>query len=313
MLDRETLELLLSPWYLGLLGLCVGSFLNVVIYRLPVMMRREWLDDCEQQLSATQELQDLLKFSPAQAQAVAEGVAPVRQALDALPPLGLVAPRSRCPHCGHQLRWHENLPVLGWLRLGGKCASCKAPISFRYPFIELLTGLLFFGIGWQIGPQLAALLYCGFAAALVALAGIDWDTTYLPDSITQPLLWMGLVAAGAGMLPVTLPAALIGAVVGYLSLWSIYWVFKLLTGKEGMGYGDFKLLAGLGAWLGWQMIVPIALLASLIGALVGLSLKMSGGLREGRYVPFGPFLAGGGLTVLLIGPRIVMGWLGLPG
>lgn len=313
MLDRDTLDLLLSPWYLGLLGLCVGSFLNVVIYRLPVMMRREWLDDCQQQLSATQELQDLLKFSPAQALAVAEGVAPVRQALDALPPLGLVAPRSRCPHCGHQLRWHENLPLLGWLRLGGKCASCKAPISFRYPFIELLTGLLFLGIGWQIGPQLTALLYCGFAAALVALAGIDWDTTYLPDSITQPLLWMGLVAAGAGMLPVTLPSALIGAVVGYLSLWSIYWVFKLLTGKEGMGYGDFKLLAGLGAWLGWQMIVPIALLASVIGALVGLYLKLSGGLREGRYVPFGPFLAGGGLTVLLIGPRLVMGWLGLPG
>lgn len=313
MLNRETLDLLLSPWYLGLLGLCVGSFLNVVIYRLPVMMRRGWLDDCQQQLAASEELQEVLKFSPAQAQAVADGVQPVRQALDALPPLGLVTPRSRCPHCGHQLRWHENLPLLGWLRLGGKCASCKAPISFRYPFIELLTGLLFLGIGWQVGPQFAALLYCGFAAALVALAGIDWDTTYLPDSITQPLLWVGLVAAGAGMLPVTLPSALIGAVVGYLSLWSIYWVFKLLTGKEGMGYGDFKLLAGLGAWLGWQMIVPIALLASVIGALVGLSLKVSGGLREGRYVPFGPFLAGGGLTVLLIGPRTVMAWLGLPG
>ncbi len=313
MLDRDVLALLLSPWYLGLLGLCVGSFLNVVIYRLPVMMRRGWLDDCQQQLAATDELQDLLRLTPAQAQAVADGVQPVRQALDALPPLGLVMPRSRCPHCGHQLRWHENLPLLGWLRLGGKCASCKAPISFRYPFVELLTGLIFLGIGWTVGPQFAALLYCGFAAALVALAGIDWDTTYLPDSITQPLLWAGLVAAAAGMLPVSLPSSLIGAVVGYLSLWSIYWVFKLLTGKEGMGYGDFKLLAGLGAWLGWQMIVPIALLASVIGAAVGVYLKVSGGLREGRYVPFGPFLAGGGLTVLLIGPRTVMAWLGLPG
>jgi leader peptidase (prepilin peptidase)/N-methyltransferase len=313
LLDRDVFELLLSPWYLGLLGLCVGSFLNVVIYRLPVMMRRGWLDDCQQQLAATDELQDLLRFTPAQAQAVAEGVQPVRQALDALPPLGLVMPRSRCPHCGHQLRWHENLPLLGWLRLGGKCASCKAPISFRYPFVELLTGLLFLGIGWTVGPQFAALLYCGFAAALVALAGIDWDTTYLPDSITQPLLWAGLVAAAAGMLPVSLISSLIGAVVGYLSLWSIYWVFKLLTGKEGMGYGDFKLLAGLGAWLGWQMIVPIALIASVIGAAVGVYLKVSGGLREGRYVPFGPFLAGGGLTVLLIGPRTVMAWLGLPG
>ncbi|OWQ86768.1 prepilin peptidase [Roseateles terrae] len=312
-MDRDVFELLLSPWYLGLLGLCVGSFLNVVIYRLPVMMRRGWLDDCQQQLAATDELQDLLRLSPAQAQAVADGVLPVRQALDALPPLGLVMPRSRCPHCGHQLRWHENLPVLGWLRLGGKCASCKAPISLRYPCVELLTGLLFLGIGWTVGPQFAALLYCGFAAALVALAGIDWDTTYLPDSITQPLLWAGLVAAAAGMLPVSLQSSLIGAVVGYLSLWSIYWVFKLLTGKEGMGYGDFKLLAGLGAWLGWQMIVPIALLASVIGAAVGVYLKVSGGLREGRYVPFGPFLAGGGLTVLLIGPRTVMAWLGLPG
>lgn len=186
MLDRDVFELLLSPWYLGLLGLCVGSFLNVVIYRLPVMMRRGWLDDCQQQLAATDELQDLLRLPPAQAQAVADGVQPVRQALDTLPPLGLVMPRSRCPHCGHQLRWHENLPLLGWLRLGGKCASCKAPISFRYPFVELLTGLLFLGIGWTVGPQFAALLYCGFAAALVALAGIDWDTTYLPDSITQP-------------------------------------------------------------------------------------------------------------------------------
>ena len=313
MLDRDVLELLLSPWYLGLLGLCVGSFLNVVIYRLPVMMQRQWLDDCEVQLSSVEDLQQVLKLSPEQAQAVATGVQPVRSALQALPKLGLVTPRSRCPQCGHQLRWHENLPVLGWLRLGGKCASCKARIALRYPAVELLIGLLFLGIGWQVGPQFAALLYCGFAAALVALAGIDWDTTYLPDSITQPLLWAGLAAAGLGMLPVALPASLAGAAVGYLSLWSIYWIFKLVTGKEGMGYGDFKLLAGLGAWLGWQMILPIALLASLIGAAVGLYLKVSGGLREGRYVPFGPFLAGGGLTVLLIGRQPVMTWLGLPG
>jgi len=313
LLDRDVLELLLSPWYLGLLGLCVGSFLNVVIYRLPVMMQRQWLDDCEVQLSSVEDLQQVLKLSPEQAQAVATGVQPVRSALQALPKLGLVTPRSRCPQCGHQLRWHENLPVLGWLRLGGKCASCKARIALRYPAVELLIGLLFLGIGWQVGPQFAALLYCGFAAALVALAGIDWDTTYLPDSITQPLLWAGLAAAGLGMLPVALPASLAGAAVGYLSLWSIYWIFKLVTGKEGMGYGDFKLLAGLGAWLGWQMILPIALLASLIGAAVGLYLKVSGGLREGRYVPFGPFLAGGGLTVLLIGRQPVMTWLGLPG
>ncbi|SEL69594.1 leader peptidase (prepilin peptidase) / N-methyltransferase [Roseateles sp. YR242] len=313
MLDREVLELLLSPWYLGLLGLCVGSFLNVVIYRLPVMMQRQWLADCENQLSSSEDLEQALKLTPAQAQAVAASVLPVRQALEALPPLGLVTPRSRCPHCGHQLRWHENLPLLGWLRLRGRCASCKAPISARYPGVELLTGLLFAAIGWHFGPQAATLLYCGFAAALVALAGIDWDTTFLPDSITQPLLWAGLVAAGAGMLPVSLTESLGGVLAGYLSLWSVYWVFKLVTGKEGMGYGDFKLLAGLGAWLGWQMILPIALIASLIGALVGLGLKFSGGLREGRYVPFGPFLAGGGLAVLLIGKQQVMAWLGWGG
>ncbi|WP_092948514.1 A24 family peptidase [Roseateles sp. YR242] len=312
-MDREVLELLLSPWYLGLLGLCVGSFLNVVIYRLPVMMQRQWLADCENQLSSSEDLEQALKLTPAQAQAVAASVLPVRQALEALPPLGLVTPRSRCPHCGHQLRWHENLPLLGWLRLRGRCASCKAPISARYPGVELLTGLLFAAIGWHFGPQAATLLYCGFAAALVALAGIDWDTTFLPDSITQPLLWAGLVAAGAGMLPVSLTESLGGVLAGYLSLWSVYWVFKLVTGKEGMGYGDFKLLAGLGAWLGWQMILPIALIASLIGALVGLGLKFSGGLREGRYVPFGPFLAGGGLAVLLIGKQQVMAWLGWGG
>lgn len=311
MLDRSLLEALLSPAYLGLIGLCVGSFLNVVIYRLPVMMQRAWLSECAAQLGLEEELRTHAGIDAAQAQRLAAAAVPLRDALDRQPAFSLVRPASRCPHCGHRLRWHENLPLIGWLRLGGKCASCKARISARYPFVELLTGLLFAGIAWRLGAQPATLLYCGFAAALVALAGIDWDTTLLPDSINQPLLWAGLIAAGAGWIPVTLSDALIGAVAGYLSLWSIYWLFKLATGKEGMGYGDFKLLAALGAWLGWQMVLPVALFASLIGAVVGIGLKLTGGLREGRYVPFGPFLAGGGLAVLLVGTSQVAVWLGL--
>lgn len=311
MLDRSLLEALLSPAYLGLIGLCVGSFLNVVIYRLPVMMQRAWLSECADQLGLEEELRTHAGIDAAQAQRLAAAAVPLRDALDRQPAFSLVRPASRCPHCGHRLRWHENLPLIGWLRLGGKCASCKARISARYPFVELLTGLLFAGIAWRLGAQPATLLYCGFAAALVALAGIDWDTTLLPDSINQPLLWAGLIAAGAGWIPVTLSDALIGAVAGYLSLWSIYWLFKLATGKEGMGYGDFKLLAALGAWLGWQMVLPVALFASLIGAVVGIGLKLTGGLREGRYVPFGPFLAGGGLAVLLVGTSQVAVWLGL--
>ncbi|OWQ83622.1 prepilin peptidase [Roseateles aquatilis] len=310
-MDPDLQQTLLSPWFLGLIGLCVGSFLNVVIYRLPVMMQRQWLSDCAEQLSIEDDLRQHATLDEAQARSLSTSAVPLREAVDRLPALTLVRPASRCPHCGHQLRWHENLPLIGWLRLRGRCASCQAPISARYPIVELLTGALFFGIAWRVGAQPAALLYCGFAAALVALAGIDWDTTLLPDSINQPLLWAGLVAAGAGWIPVALQDALIGAVAGYLSLWSIYWVFKLATGKEGMGYGDFKLLAALGAWLGWQMVLPVALSASLLGAVVGIALKLRGALREGRYVPFGPFLAGGGLATLLIGPAQVAVWLGL--
>jgi leader peptidase (prepilin peptidase) / N-methyltransferase len=309
-LDQALLDALLSPAFLGLIGLCVGSFLNVVIYRTPVMLHREWLSDCADQLALENDLRTYGGLDEAAARRLATAAGPLRESLDHQPAFSLVRPASRCPHCGHQLRWHENLPLLGWLRLAGKCASCKAPISVRYPFVELLTGLLFAGIAWRLGAQPASLLYCGFAAALVALAGIDWDTTLLPDSINQPLLWAGLIASYAGWIPVSSTDALIGALAGYLSLWSVYWVFKLATGKEGMGYGDFKLLAALGAWLGWQMVLPVTLFASLLGAVVGIGMKLQGGLREGRYVPFGPFLAGGGLAVLLVGTAKVALWLG---
>ncbi len=195
------------------------------------------------------------------------------------------------------------------MRLGGKCSSCKARISPRYPLIELFTGLGFAALAWRFGSEPTTLLWCGFFAALVALAGIDWDTTLLPDLINQPLLWAGLIAALCGY-TTSLADAVQGALLGYLSLWSVYWLFKLVTKKEGMGQGDFKLLAALGAWLGWHMVLPIVLGASAIGAIVGIAMKMSSALREGRYVPFGPFLAGGGLFVLFAGPERILHWMG---
>lgn len=275
----------LSPWVLALLGLCVGSFLNVVIHRLPLMLERNWRKDSLETLGL-----------PSDADTDAA-------------PLTLAAPGSRCPACGHAIRWYENIPVLGWLMLKGRCSACKTPISWRYPLIEVATGLLFAALGWRFGATPVVLLWCGFVAALVAMSGIDWDTTLLPDGLTLPLLWAGLVAAAMGW---TLPlsSALWGAVAGYLSLWSIYHLFRLLTGKEGMGHGDFKLLAALGAWLGWNMLLPIVLVASVIGAVVGIAMKMSSRLREGLYVPFGPFLAGAGLVVMFAGSERVLGWLG---
>jgi leader peptidase (prepilin peptidase)/N-methyltransferase len=277
---------LLSPPALALLGLCIGSFLNVVIHRLPQMLERGWKIDSA----------EMLGLDPAKAAVLGE-------------PITLARPRSHCPSCGHTIAWHENIPLLGYLRLGGKCSACRARISPRYPLVEVLTALLFAAAAWRFGPQPQTLLWCGFVAVLVALAGIDWDTTLLPDSLTLPLLWAGLVASALGW-TLPLPQSVWGAVAGYLSLWSVYWLFKLATGKEGMGQGDFKLLAALGAWLGWSMILPILLGASVLGALVGLAMKFSGALREGRYVPFGPFLAGSGIVVMLAGSPRVVGWLG---
>jgi leader peptidase (prepilin peptidase) / N-methyltransferase len=304
-------DVLLSPWALAVLGLCVGSFLNVVIYRTPLMMERQWWADVAQQLSDIDSWRRVFGGKPAAdaPAALAEASAALTQSVESLAPFSLSRPRSRCSACGHQLAWHENIPLLGWLRLRGRCSACGTRISARYPLIELATGLLFAAIAWRVGPQPTALLWCAFGATLLALAMIDWDTTLLPDSMTLPLLWGGLVASALGW-TIAWPLALWGAVAGYLSLWSLYWVFKLLTGKEGMGYGDFKLLAALGAWLGWPMLIPIALIASVIGAIVGIGMKLNASLREGRYVPFGPFLAGGGLFVLLVGAPRILTWLG---
>ena len=278
-------EVLLSPFVLGLFGLCIGSFLNVVIHRLPLMLERGW----------RMESADLL------------GVAHE----EAAPAITLASPRSRCPSCGHAIAWHENIPVASWLWLRGRCSQCKTAISTRYPLVEMATGALFALVGWRFGAAPVALLWCGFVAVLVALAGIDWDTTLLPDGLTLPLLWAGIASAALGW-TIPLGDAVWGAMAGYLSLWSIYWVFKLTTGKEGMGFGDFKLLGALGAWLGWKMILPILLGASVIGAIVGIGMKMSAALREGRYVPFGPFLVGAGLVVVFAGPDRVLDWMRWP-
>jgi leader peptidase (prepilin peptidase)/N-methyltransferase len=269
----------------GVLGLLVGSFLNVVIHRLPKMLEVQWAAECAE-LSG--------------------------QVLPEQPKLNLLVPRSRCPECGHQIRWYENIPVLSFLALRGKCSSCGARIGFRYPLVELITGTLFFFCATRWGWTTTTVAWCIFCATLVALTFIDWDTTLLPDDMTLPLVWLGLVVAGLRWNPlVTLPDALWGAVAGYLSLWLVYWAFKLVTGKEGMGYGDFKLFAALGAWFGWQALVPIILMASVIGAIAGIAMKLSNGLREGGYIPFGPFLAGAGFTALIFGPQTILRTIGL--
>ncbi|HEU5294157.1 MAG TPA: A24 family peptidase [Burkholderiaceae bacterium] len=298
---------LLHPATLALIGLAIGSFLNVVIHRLPSMLERDWWRDVLHQLSDVESYRRV--FGTASPEPLQQSAASLQVAIETLPSLNLARPASRCPSCGHRIRAYENIPVLSWLALRGRCSACRARISLRYPAIELLCALLFAAIGWRMGAQPQTLLWCAFAAALVALAWIDWDTTVLPDAITLPLLWAGLLSAALGwtIAPVT---AVVGAAAGYLSLWAVYWLFKLTTGKEGMGYGDFKLLAALGAWLGWQALLPIVLCASVIGAVVGIVMKFGGALREGRYVPFGPFLAGAGLVVMWIGTPTTLAWMG---
>ncbi|WP_326537724.1 prepilin peptidase [Pseudorhodoferax sp.] len=303
------LELVLSPWALGLLGLVIGSFLNVVIHRLPAMLERQWWADVAGQLRDRDSFRRT--FSAEAPPGLHQAGTALSRTIRALGPLSLTQPGSRCPSCGHRIRWFENIPLVSWLVLRGRCSACGTRISLRYPLVEVVTALLFAAVAWRTGPVPATALYCALVAVLVALTMIDWDTTVLPDVLTLPLLWGGLVAAGLGLLPgVPLLASLWGAVAGYLSLWSVYWLFKLTTGKEGMGFGDFKLLAALGAWLSWQAILPIVLMASVLGAVVGLVMKATGSLREGRFVPFGPFLAGGGVVVLLVGLPTVLDWMG---
>ena len=267
----------------GLLGLCVGSFLNVVIHRLPKMMEQDWHAQCA----------DLRGETPSTATA-----------------LTLARPRSRCPSCGHQITALENIPIISYALLRGRCSSCGTSISPRYPVVEAVTGLLSAYAVWHFGPTLQGAGALLLIWALIALTGIDFDTQLLPDSITLPLLWLGLAFNLAGTYA-DLFSAVIGAMIGYLTLWSVFWLFKLATGKEGMGFGDFKLLAALGAWLGWQMLPAIILLSSIVGAVVGISLIVA--TRHGRNtpIPFGPYLAAAGIIALFWGPQLTRSYLGL--
>jgi leader peptidase (prepilin peptidase)/N-methyltransferase len=279
-----------------LLGLLVGSFLNVVIYRLPVMLEREW----------RQQSRELLAEGDTEAEP------------DSEPRFNLVTPRSRCPSCGTQIAAVHNIPLFSWLLLGGKCASCQAPISARYPLIEAMTGLLSGLIVWAFGVSFGCAAALLFLWALIALTVIDIDHQLLPDSITYPLMWLGLGASlfyqpGSGLPFPQIHDAVVGVMAGYLSLWSVYWLFKLATGKEGMGYGDFKLLAALGAWLGWQMLPLVILLSAVVGALVGIGMIMTLGRDRQIPIPFGPYLAGAGLIALLWGERITSAYLEFTG
>lgn len=302
------LETVLWPPMLALLGLVVGSFLNVLIHRLPIRMERQWWADACAIAGDTESHQRV--FGGARDDVLCSQAQGALGRLQAMPELGLARPPSRCPACGHRVAWHENIPLLSWALLRGRCSACATPIGVRYPLVEGLTGLLFATIGWRLGAEPQTLLWCLFAAALVALSCIDWDTTLLPDSLTQPLLWAGLGASALGWIDTPLQAAFVGAAAGYTALWAVQNAFKLATGKDGMGQGDFKLFAAIGAWLGWQALLPVLLAASCAGSIVGLVMKFSGSLREGRFVPFGPFLAAGALAVMLIGLPTVLRALG---
>jgi leader peptidase (prepilin peptidase)/N-methyltransferase len=285
-----------------LLGLVIGSFLNVVIYRLPIMLERQWQE---------QELEQA-----ATAAAPANSAAPAT-AVDPPPAFNLIVPRSRCPACQAPIGALHNVPLLSYLLLRGRCAKCQARISLRYPAVELLCGLTTAIVAWKLGFGWPAA--CGMVVTwfLLALTFIDLDVQLLPDALTLPLLWLGLIASLAGWsssahaLPSDPASAISGAAIGYVSLWTVYQAFRLLTGKEGMGYGDFKLLAALGAWLGWQMLLPIVLLAAGVGAIVGIALIVLRRQERGTPIPFGPFLAAAGWLAMLWGPQLVTRYLGL--
>ena len=260
----------------AVIGLFVGSFLNVVIHRLPKMMERGWSEQCAELAGR--------EIEPA-------------------PTYNLAVPRSACPSCGHAIRAIENVPVLSWLALRGRCSACRARISPRYPIVELAAGALALAAVWRFGPTWTGFAACLFLWSLLALAFIDADTQLLPDDLTLPLLWGGLVANLFGLF-VPLASAVIGAIAGYLSLWTVYWPFKLIRGKEGMGHGDFKLLAALGAWLGWPMLPQIVLVSSVLGAVGGIAAIVARGRDRAAPLPFGPWLAGAGAVALFFGPQI---------
>jgi leader peptidase (prepilin peptidase) / N-methyltransferase len=278
------------------LGLLIGSFLNVVIYRVPIMMDNELRAECA---------------------ALAQGETEPSAEPPAQPKFNLVVPRSACPKCRAPITAMQNIPVVSWLALRGKCANCKTPISARYPLVEVATGTLSGFVAWHFGFGFEAFCALLFTWFLISLTMIDFDTQFLPDQLTYPLLWLGLLVSlwhpvwDAGASPVSPRDSIIGAAAGYLSLWSVYWVFKLLTGKEGMGYGDFKLFAALGAWLGWMMLLPIILFASLVGAVVGVVIIVRQRKGKDTQIAFGPFLAVAGWLALIFGNAAVERYLAL--
>ncbi len=272
----------------ALLGLALGSFLNVVIYRLPLMLERAWHEQCAE-------------LSGAAGERTLPAAAPQR--------FDLIVPRSACPACHAPIAARHNIPILSFLLLRGRCAHCGAPISLRYPLVEALTALLCAAVAWRFGFSWPALAALALSCFLIALTFIDLDHQLLPDALTQPLLWLGLLACLFGpergaAIPVDVRSGVLGAMAGYASLWGVYHLFRLLTGKEGMGYGDFKLCAALGAWLGWQMLLPILLLASVSGAVVGLIVLTLRGQSRSTPIPFGPFLAAAGWVMLMFGPQL---------
>jgi leader peptidase (prepilin peptidase)/N-methyltransferase len=289
------------------LGLVVGSFLNVVIYRLPVMLDREWRAQAAE-------------YTATAAEAAAPAPTTVAE-LPALPPerFNLVVPRSACPRCQAPIHAWQNIPVISWLALRGRCAACKAPISARYPVVELATGILSAWVAWHFGFGAAAACAVALTWALIALTGIDLDHQLLPDNITLPMLWAGLLAAVAigpvegSALPVTPREAIIGAAAGYLSLWLVFHIFRLITGKEGMGYGDFKLFGALGAWMGWKMLPLIILLSAGTGAVLGIAMIAFKGRDRAAPIPFGPYLAAAGWIAMLYGGELLDGYLRVSG
>ena len=282
------------PWFFVgtaiVFGLMVGSFLNVVIHRLPIMMERDWKAQCLEYLG------DKVVVKPAEA--VAGGHK-----------YNLVVPRSACPSCEQPITAIQNIPVLSYLFLGGKCAACKTRISIRYPLVELMTGLLTGFLAWRFGVTWTAAFAIIYLWALIALTFIDADTTLLPDDITLPLLWLGLLVNIGGVFT-DIGSATLGAAAGYLILWSVYWAFKLITGKEGMGYGDFKLLAAIGAWLGWQLLPLVILLSAAVGTVVGIAGIVLKGRDKGAKLPFGPYLAAAGFIALIWGQQLNAWYLG---
>jgi leader peptidase (prepilin peptidase)/N-methyltransferase len=309
-----------------MLGLLVGSFLNVVIYRVPVMLERQWRDQCAElgaADAATGASTATIGTGTASAGSgvAGSGVADATVGTPTSPaprePFNLVVPRSACPTCKAPITAVQNIPVLSYLFLKGRCAGCGTGISVRYPLVEALTGILSAAVAWKYGfgwPTFAAIVLTWF---LIAMTFIDVDHQLLPDNLTLPLLWIGLMLSlwgtqpGGVPVPVDMHSSIVGAMAGYLSLWSVYHLFRLLTGKEGMGYGDFKLFAALGAWLGWKMLLPIILIAATVGAVVGIGMLAFRGRSHAAPIAFGPFLAAAGWLMLMFGPELVNGYLGL--